>query len=345
MTRDFRSDNVLPAAPEILDAVVRANAGARTSYGGDDITARVRRQCCEIFETDVEIFPILSGIAGNALAIAALTSPWSAVFCHAQAHVEREELGAATFFSGGAKLVPVDGAEGKLDVGGVAAAVAYARKTDMAIPACLSLTNATEAGTVYSPPELRALCDLARSSDLRVHLDGARFANAVAATGASPADLSWRAGVDVLTFGATKNGAMTADVIVLFRKELAPELAIRIHRGGHRPSKMRFLSAQLEAYLTEELWLRHARHANAMAARLAAGLAPHVEILRRVDANIVFVRLPPALAAALQKEGFQFFDWQIFGDDAYRLVCGFATTEEDVDGLIAGVGRALAPPS
>jgi threonine aldolase len=341
VTRDFRSDNTLPGAPEILEAVVRANAGSTTSYGGDEITARVRRQCCEIFETDVEVFPILSGIAGNALAIAALTAPWGAVFCHAQAHIEREELGAATFFSGGAKLVPIDGAEGKLDVDGVAAAVAYARKTDMAIPACLSLTNATEAGTVYSAAELHALGELARASGLRVHLDGARFANAVAATGASPADLSWRAGVDALTFGATKNGAMTADMIVLFRKELAQELAIRIHRGGHRPSKMRFLSAQLEAYLTDDLWLRHARHANAMAARLASGIAPHVEILRRVDANIVFVRFPPPLATSLQGDGFQFFDWSIFGADVYRLVCGFATTEEDVDGLIAAVRRKI----
>jgi threonine aldolase len=211
----------------------------------------------------------------------------------------------------------------------------------VAVPACLSLTNATEAGTVYAAAELRALCDAARAAGLRVHLDGARFANAVAATGATPADLSWRAGVDVLTFGATKNGAMTADMIVLFRKELAAELAIRIHRAGHRPSKMRFLSAQLEAYLKDDLWLRHARHANAMAARLAAGLGPHVEILRRVDANIVFVRFPPPLAAALRADGFQFFEWGIFGDDAYRLVCGYATTEGDVEGLVAAVGGKM----
>ncbi|HEV2719672.1 MAG TPA: beta-eliminating lyase-related protein [Thermoanaerobaculia bacterium] len=331
--RDFRSDNILPGAPEILDAVVRANAGTTTSYGGDEITARVRRQCCEIFETEVEVFPILSGIAGNALAIAALAAPWGAVFCHAQAHIEREELGAATFFSGGAKLVPIDGAEGKLQPAAVAAALAYARKTDMALPACLSVTNATEAGTVYSVSELRTLGDLAREANLRVHMDGARFANAVAATGASPADLSWRAGVDALSFGATKNGAMTADMIVLFRTELAEELSIRIHRSGHRPSKMRFLSAQLEAYLRDDLWLRNARHANRMAARLAAGIAPHV--VNGVDANIVFVRFPPARAERLRGEGFLFSAWPIFGDDVYRLVTGWATTEADVDALVA----------
>jgi threonine aldolase len=336
VTRDFRSDNVLPAAPEIVDAVVRANAGSMTSYGGDELTVRVRERCCEIFETEVEVFPILSGIAGNALAISVLTPPWGAVFCHAEAHIEREELGAASFYSG-AKLVPVGGAGGKLQPEAVTAALASARKTDMAVPACVSITNATEAGTVYSAAELRALCDAARAANLRVHMDGARFANAVAATGAAPAELSWRAGVDVLTFGATKNGAMTADMIVLFRKELAPELGIRIHRSGHRPSKMRFLSAQLEAYLKDDLWLRHARHSNATAARLAAGLAPHVELLQRVDANIVFARFPPALAAALRGEGFQFFDWGIFGEDVYRLVCGFATTEEEVEGLVEAV--------
>ena len=335
--KDFRSDNTLPGAPEILDAVVRANAGSTTSYGGDEITARVRQQCCEIFETDVEVFPILSGIAGNALSVATLTAPWGAVFCHAQAHIEREELGAATFFSGGAKLVPIDGADGKLHPDAVAAALAYARKTDMAVPATLSITNATEAGTVYSIAELRALGDLARSANLRVQMDGARFANTVAATGASPAEMSWRAGVDALAFGATKNGAMTADMIVLFRKELAEELSIRIHRGGHRPSKMRFLSAQLEAYLRDGLWLRNARHANAMAARLVERIAPHVEILRRVDANIAFVRFPPALAEALRGDGFQFSAWPIFGDDVYRLVTGWATTEADVDAFAAKI--------
>ena len=343
MIRDFRSDNVLPGAPEILDAVVRANAGSTTSYGGDEITARVRRQCCEIFETDVEVFPILSGIAGNALSVAALTAPWGAVFCHAHAHIEREELGAATFFSGGAKLVPIDGADGKLHPDGVNAALAYARKTDMAVPACLSITNATEAGTVYSVAELRALGELARDAGLRVQMDGARFANAVAATGASPAEMSWRAGVDALAFGATKNGAMSADVIVLFRKELAEELSIRIHRGGHRPSKMRFLSAQLEAYLTDGLWLRHARHANLMAARLAEGIAPHVEIVRPVDANIVFVRFPPAVAEGLRGDGFLFSAWPIFGDDVYRLVTGYATAADDVDAFTAAVRRKIAP--
>jgi len=339
--KDFRSDNTLPASPEILDAIVRVNAGSMTSYGGDDITARVRRQCCEIFETDVEVFPILSGIAGNALSVAALTAPWGAVFCHAHAHIEREELGAATFFSGGAKLVPIDGADGKLDPAAVAAALAATRKSDVAVPACLSITNATEAGTVYSVDELNALGELARSANLRVQMDGARFANAVAATGAEPAEMAWRAGVDALAFGATKNGAMSADVIVLFRKELAAELSVRIHRGGHRPSKMRFLSAQLEAYFTDGMWLRHARHANLMAARLAEGIAPHVEIVRRVDVNIVFVRFPSAVAGALREEGFQFAEWPIFGDDVYRLVTGWTTTADDVDAFAAAVRRKM----
>ena len=197
------------------------------------------------------------------------------------------------------------------------------------MPACVSITNATEAGTVYSAAELRALHDAAPG--LGVHIDGARFANAVASTSASPADLTWRAGADLLTFGATKNGALAAEAIVVFRKSLAEEIALRQHRGGHRLSKMRFISAQLEAYLTDDLWLRNARHANAMAQRLARGLEP----IHPVDANVVFVRITPARVAALRSAGFLFAEWPIFGDDAYRLVTAFDTREEEVDAFVA----------
>jgi len=200
------------------------------------------------------------------------------------------------------------------------------------MPACISITNVTEAGTVYTADEVRELCDVA--SGLGAHMDGARFANAVAATGASAADLTWRAGIDILSFGGTKNGAMLAEVIVVFRKELAEEMAMRHHRSGHRPSKMRFISAQLEAYLTNDLWLRNARHANAMALRLASGLrAAGIEIVRRVDANIVFARFGAELAERLTREGFLFSDWPIFGPDVYRLVTGFNTPAAEIDSL------------
>jgi threonine aldolase len=332
---DFRSDNTHGCSPEILDAIARASEGTQTSYGADEFTARVRRRCCEIFETDVEIFPVISGTAGNSLAIAALTPPWGAVFCHEDAHIQRDECGAPEFFSGGAKLIPIAGADGKLhpdDLSRAIKTVAESKRT--AVPACVSITNATEAGTVYSSAELRALCGAGNPAGvppLRIHIDGARFANAVAPTGASPADLTWRAGADLLTFGATKNGALAAEAIVVFRKTLAEEIALRRHRSGHRLSKMRFISAQLDAYLTDDLWLRNARHANAMAQRLARGLTT----IHRVDANVVFVRLAPDHAAALRANGFLFSEWPIFGDDAYRLVTAFDTTEDEADAFVA----------
>ena len=317
MNRDFRSDNTQGCSPEVLGAVARAAAGTMTSYGGDEITARVRTRCREIFECDLEVFPVITGTAGNALAIAAMTPPDGTVLCHEDAHIVRDELGAPEFFTGGARMITVAGRDGKLH---------DARQR----ASCLSLTNATEAGTVYTPEELRALTD-----GHRVHLDGARFANAVVSTGASPADLTWRAGVDVLVFGGTKNGLLGAELIVAFDGELAKEIAPRWHRSGHRPSKMRFLSAQFEAYLTDDLWLRNARHANAMAARLGAGLP----VIHEVQANVVFARFPVTVAKALEAQGFLFYDWPIFGDDAWRLVTGFGTTEADVDAFLDAYNR------
>jgi threonine aldolase len=339
VTIDFRSDNTHGASPEILEALARASAGTITSYGEDAITARVRERCCEIFETDVEIFPVLTGTAGNALAIAAMTPPWGGVFCHGDAHIHRDELGAPEFFTSGAKLFPIAGHNGKLDPADVRRTIhEIGEEGRTAIPSCLSLTQATEAGTVYAIEEVRALTD---GAGIGVHMDGARFANAVVALGCSPADLTWRAGVDVLVLGATKNGAMAAEVVVVFRRELAREIAPRWHRAGHRLSKMRFLSAQLEAYLHDDLWLRNARRANAAAARLASGLK--AEILRPVEANVVFARFPPPLAAALQEQGFLFYDWPLFGPGAVRLVCGFDTSDAEVDALVAAVAGALTP--
>ncbi|HET8797003.1 MAG TPA: beta-eliminating lyase-related protein, partial [Thermoanaerobaculia bacterium] len=230
-------------------------------------------------------------------------------------------LGATEFFSGGAKLIPTGGAHGKL------------RPEEIEIvpeASCLSVTNATEAGTVYTLGELRALGELARAHKLRMHMDGARFANAIATLGCSPAEASWRAGVDILVFGGTKNGTACADLLVVFDPALAAEIAPRYHRSGHRPSKMRFLSAQLEALLTDDLWLRTARRTNALARRLAAGLDG---VLHPVEANIVFVR--PRNLRALRDAGILFHDWTLFGEGVIRLVAGFGTTEEEVDAVIA----------
>ena len=328
--------------------MARAGAGTMASYGRDEITDRVRTRCRELFETDVEIFPVVSGTAGNALAIAAMTPPDGVVLCHADAHIERDEDGAPAFFTGGARTITIEGEDGKLHPEGVLSRGGWASRPPEGTPfpppptggleahpprgaPTLSLTNATETGTVYTAAEMRALTSL---GDFGVHLDGARFANAVASLDCSPAEITWRAGVDVLVFGGTKNGLINAELIVVFRKELARDLAARCHRSGHRPAKMRFISAQFEAYLTDDLWLRNARHANAMARRLADGF----KTIHPVQVNVVFTRLEKDVAAALQEQGFAFFDWPIDGDDAYRFVTGFQTSEADVDALVEAYG-------
>ncbi|MFP5245064.1 MAG: threonine aldolase family protein, partial [Thermoanaerobaculia bacterium] len=298
---DFRSDNTHGASPEVLDALMRAGNGSITSYGGDEITDRVRDRCREIFERELEIFPVVTGTAGNALAIAAMTPPWGAVFCHSDAHVHRDEMGAPEFFTGGAKLIAIDGANGKLEADLLARTITeIGEEGRTAKPSCVSVTQASEAGTVYSVEELRVLCDLAHRSGCRVHMDGARFANALVSSDATAAELTWKAGVDVLVLGGTKNGLLAAELIVVFNPSLAEELATRWHRGGHRLSKMRFLSAQFDAYLTDDLWLRNARHANAMAQRLASGLR---EVLRPVEANVVFTRFTVEERTRLQERG------------------------------------------
>jgi threonine aldolase len=327
---DFRSDNTHGAARAILDALASASTGQVTSYGDDPLTERLRVRCSELFEREVDVVPVVTGTAGNALAVASLTPPWGAVFCHEDAHIHRDEMGAPEFYSGGAKLVPIAGARGKLTPESLARAIDnIGREGRTARPSCVSLTQATEAGTVYGVEEMRALGEIAKKNNCRVHVDGARFANAVARTNAAPADLTWRIGADVLVFGATKNGALAAELLVIFDRALTPELMTRWQRGGHRLSKMRFLSAQLDAYLAGGLWLRHARHANAMAARLAKQL--NAEILQPVDANIVFARFTAAQQQALAGKGFLFYEWPLFGEGAVRLVTGFNTTEEEVD--------------
>lgn len=326
--KDFRSDNTLGASHEILEAIERASAGSMTSYGNDEITTRVRQQCSEIFGRAVDVFPVLTGTAGNALSIAALTPPYGAVFCHEDAHIQRDELGAVEFFTGGAKLILIGGADGKLHPRDLQRSIDEVRNSKKtAVPACVSLTNATEAGTVYTNEEMRALCEVAQRNGLRVHLDGARFANAFVSGADDPG------GVDILSFGASKNGTLAGDAIVVFNRPVSEDLSLRWHRAGQRLSKMRFLSAQLEAYLTNDLWLRNARHANAMARRLRDRIVDAVEIVRPVDANILFVRCAPP-------EGFLFGDWPIFGPDVHRIVMGFNTSERDVDDLAHSLIRS-----
>ncbi|MDY0870360.1 threonine aldolase family protein [Dongia rigui] len=336
---NFCSDNVAGIAPEILEAIARANAGTMPSYGGDEITARVEKRLGEIFEREVWAFPVTTGTAANALALSTLTPPYGAVYCHPEAHIMVDECGAPELYTGGAKLVPIAGAGGKISARDVAETLDNARAGDVhhVQPAAVSLTQASECGTAYTVAEVGAIAAVTKKHGVKLHMDGARFANAVAHLNVTPADITWKAGVDVLSFGATKNGALAAEAVVFFDKELAASFGFRRKRAGHLISKMRFISAQLDAYLTNDLWLRLARHANAMAQKLVGGLqsVPGVHLLYPVEANEIFIRLPLQTLAGLRQAGFQFYDWPGAAPGTIRLVTSFATSAADVDAFIA----------
>jgi threonine aldolase len=340
----FASDNTAGIAPEALAALNAANAGPVPSYGGDDWTRRAKEHLRAVFETECEIFLVFNGTAANALALAALCRSYHSILCHDFSHVDVDECGAPEFFTGGAKVIPVAGPGGKLLPADVERTIL--RRTDVHHPkaGALSLTQATEWGTVYAPDEVRALCAVAKKHRLAVHMDGARFANAtaaLAAAGARPADFTWRAGVDVLCLGGTKNGMSTTVAVVFFNPEHAREFAWRGKQAGQLDSKMRFAAAQWVGMLETGAWLRHAAHANAMAHRLAAalrGLAP-VKFLAEPGANGVFVELPPAPVEKLWAQGWHFH--RFIGEHGYRLMCSWATAPETVDRFAADLRAAL----
>ncbi len=344
---DFRSDNVASAAPEIVDAVVEAARTSATPYGGDPWTEGLEPAFSALFETPVLVFPAVTGTAANALALAALTPPWGVIYAARGAHVENDECGAPEFMTGGAKVTGVDERFGKIRPTALEAtlAAAGAGEVHWSQPACLSLTQPTEMGQVYTPDELAALTGIARRHGLAVHMDGARFGNAVAAGGARPAALTWRAGVDALSFGATKNGALAAEAIVLFDPGRAAQLAFRHKRAGQLLSKMRFVSAQLAAYVADDLWLGLAQRANRQAGRLAAGLqaVPGAALAAPVEANEVFVTLPASVIDGLAAAGVLFYRWPETDPAAttIRLVTRHDTDEHEVDALIE-TARSLA---
>ena len=342
----FTSDNAFGVSPEILDALARVNAGGVSSYGDDDITLGLTEKFSDVFERDVAVFPVATGTAANALALATLTPPYGAIFCHHEAHANVSECGAPEMFSGGAKLVGIGGDGAKIDPELLRATLKTFRqdRVHQVQPSCLTLTQSTESGRVYSLDELRILSAIAREFDIAVHMDGARFANALVALGCSPADMTWKSGIDVLSFGATKNGAMAAEAVVFFDPAMAGDFEFRRKRAGHLFSKMRFLSAQLEAYLDNDLWLRNARHANDMAMRLGEGLSgiDGIVMASAVEANEVFVRLPVATFKRLLASEATFHPWPNPADAAgghkhqtIRLVTSFATQSGDVARFLA----------
>ena len=342
MGRDFSSDHVAPACDAIMAAVQKANAGFVTSYGGDDLTANLQSVASDLFEKQVAVFPVISGTAANALALSQIVPTFGAIYCHELAHIITDEAGAPGFFTGGAQLMGFPAADGKIRPEQLTRAVAFAE--DLGIhhvkPGAVTLTQATEWGTVYSRKEIEAISATAKQHGLPVHMDGARFANALAHLGCTPAEATWKCGVDVLSLGATKNGALGADAVVFFDPAMARDFERRRKRAGHLMSKLRFLSAQLIAYLKNDLWLDNARHANAMAAHMAQGLkaVPAARLLHPVQANELFVVVPEEWARALERQGFHFYRWQYHVPDqgiTIRLVTSFATPKADVDEFLA----------
>lgn len=343
--RSFASDNVAPAAPEVMAALGRVNQGSVHSYGDDPETQRLTALAHATFGTDLAIFPVATGTAANALALAVLAPPYGGVYCHEAAHVNTDECGAPEFYTGGAKLLPLASPDCKLGAGQLDAPIAHAREMGVhhVAPAAISISQATEWGTVYKPEELRALTAAAHRHGLHVHMDGARFANAVAHLGCTPAEASWQCGVDVLSFGATKNGALAAEAVIFFKPALARDFELRRKRAGQLWSKLRYLSAQLCACLEQDLWLRHGRHANALAARLAQGLRQRgMRLAHPVEANEVFVAMPVPTIAALRSQGFEFYEWpapRIDNQPIVRLVTAYDMSPADIDALLAALSK------
>jgi len=344
----FASDNSSGVPDPILDALRSANEGFAPGYGADAIMERVRSRIRDLFEApEAAVYLVATGTAANALSLATFCPPWGAVYCHRVAHIEEDECGAPEFYTGGSKLVLLPGEHGKIDLQALDVKLQNAARVGVhnVQKGMLSVTNLTECGSRYSVSEIKALCGVAKAHGLPVHLDGARFANALVAEGCTPAEMTWKAGVDVLSFGGTKNGLMGVEAVVIFDPARAWEFELRRKRGGHLFSKHRFLSAQMEAYLQDDLWLSLARHANAMAARLEAGLktVPGATLVHPRGGNMLFPTFPRAAHRRARKAGAAYYFWpfdqSLDGDDtealSARLVASWSTTEAQVDRFLS----------
>lgn len=339
-SRQFGSDNYAGICPEALQALVDANGGHVPAYGSDPYTHEACEAVRRVFESDCDVYFVFNGTAANSTSLAALCQSYHAIITHEVAHVEADECGAPEFFSNGAKLLLVGGANGKVDPAQVERTARKRTDIHYSRPRALTITQATEVGTVYSPEEVAALGDLARRLGLRLHMDGARLANAVAALEAAPADITWKAGVDVLSFGMTKNGIAVGEAVVFFNRELGREFDYRCKQAGQLASKMRFLTAPWTAMLRDNTWLRYARHANSCAKVLEQALrqVPGVEILFPVEANAVFVRMPEEMVTAMRDRGWRFHHYPDAG--GYRFMCAWDTTGSDVDALAGDLHQA-----
>ena len=327
---EFASDNTASICPEAWDALQRANADkAAASYGDDRWTAQVCQLVREMFEIDCEVFLVFNGTAANALALAQLCQPFHSVICHEHAHIETDECGAPEFFSG-SKLLVTRGANGKIDIGEAEAAIVRQPELHSPKPRVISITQATELGTIYTVNEIRALNEFARKRSLFIHTDGARFANAVSSLSCAPKALTWEIGVDVLCFGGTKNGIGAGELVIFFKKELAREFDYRVKQAGQLASKMRFLAAPWVGLLTDAVWLHNAEHANRASRQLAERLRSEakIDIVFPVEANAIFLRMSEQLVRGLHERGWDFY--KFIEPEVYRLMCSWSVTKADI---------------
>ena len=339
-TIEFRSDNCGRAAPEMIEALIRANQGCAVGYGADALTAELNQKISDVFETKVRVFPIPTGTGANALALAATGSPFGAVYCSPEAHINTSECNAVGFFGSGLKVSPIEGIYGKvcpesLEKNLSTAGFGQAHKSQ---PVAVNLVQATDLGAVYTLNEIQSISDIAHSKGLTVHMDGARFANALAYLGCSPAEMTWKAGVDILSLGVTKNGGLLSDAIVVFNPDIAENICFHLRRGGMIWSKMRFASAQILAYVENDLWLKLARRSNAAAQRLAIGIhsTPGARLIAPVEANELFVEMSANALDHLARDGVLYYRR---GPRLARFVCRWDTTEDEVDQLLTVIAR------
>jgi threonine aldolase len=334
---DFASDNTTAICPEAWAALEEANTEYAPAYGEDEWTAEVCRRIRKIFEVDCDVYFVFTGAAANALGLAQLCQPFHGVICHERAHIQTDEGGAAEFYTRGARLFLTNTSDGKIDLGQAEKLIAQQVELHGHMMRAISVAQATELGTVYTPDEVAEIGGFVRGRQMLLHMDGARFANAVASLGCAPKTITWKAGVDILSFGGTKNGVAAGELVIFFDKRSSRDFQYRVKQAGHLGSKMRFLAAQWLGLLNGDVWLRNARHANRAARQLAQRLRGEVGIdpLFPVESNAVFVRMDDELVRGLEALGWRFY--KFIEPDVYRLMCSWATTEEEISSFIADV--------
>jgi len=337
----FASDNVAGACPEVLDALMKANEGDSAPYGNDDYSKVLQEKFSEIFEKEVIVYPTASGTAANALALSTMTPVFGNIYCHKLAHINTDECGAPEFYTGGAKLIPLTGINGKITPEELEKNISGTGIVHHTQPSSVSVTQVCETGEVYELDEIKKITDVAHKHKLNMHMDGARFANALVALNCTPAEMTWKSGIDVLSFGATKNGCIAAEAIIFFKPELVGNISFLMKRAGHLLSKMRFVSAQLDAYISNDVWLKNAKQANEMGKKLSDGLMKHnsIKLAYPTQANEVFAKFPREMIEHLNSLGYKMNEDELDGQ-AVRLVAAWNTQNSDVESFLESINQS-----